>query len=93
MPAARMSEDEVRTRLRALPDWRERDGKLTREFKFSDFTSAVDFVNRLTPLAEAAGHHPDLQVGWGRVAVELTSHDAGGLTEKDFQLAEQIDRL
>jgi 4a-hydroxytetrahydrobiopterin dehydratase len=93
MANARLSDDEIRRRLEALSEWRERNGKLAREFRFDDFMSAIDFVNRLAPVAEAAGHHPDLQVGWGRVVVELTSHDAGGLTEKDFQLAGKIDGL
>ena len=93
MATARLTEDEVRRRLQALPEWSQRSGTLAREFKFGDFMGAIEFVNRLAPLAEAEGHHPDLQVGWGRVVVELTSHDAGGLTEKDFKLAEKIDRL
>ncbi len=52
--------------------------------------SAVHFVDEIAPLAEAEGHHPDLQVGWGKVVVELTSHDAGGLTEKDFEVAARL---
>lgn len=91
-PFSRLSEDEIADRLRSLPGWEIKDGKLTKAFKFDDFMGAVGFVNRLAPVAESEGHHPDLQVGWGRVVVELTSHDAGGLTAKDFKLASLSDR-
>jgi 4a-hydroxytetrahydrobiopterin dehydratase len=90
---SRLTDEEAAKRARQLPGWRIEAGKLTRTFTFPDFVAAVDFVNRLTPIAEAASHHPDLQVAWGRVVVELTSHDAGGLTSKDFELAASIDRL
>ena len=65
--------------------------QLTRSFRFPDFLGAVDFVNRITPIAEAEGHHPDLLVTWGRVRVQLWTHVAGGLTENDFILAAKID--
>jgi 4a-hydroxytetrahydrobiopterin dehydratase len=67
--------------------------QITRAFKFHDFVQAVDFVNRITPIAEAEGHHPDLLVRWGGVEVRLWTHVAAGLTENDFILAAQIDRL
>ena len=54
---------------------------------------AVAFVDRIAPVAESQGHHPDLQMSWGRVVVQLTTHDAGGLTAKDFKLASLIDKL
>jgi len=77
--------------------WRveEADGhqRLTRSFRFPDFLGAVDFVNRITPVAEAEGHHPDLLVRWGRVVVWLWTHVAGGLTENDFILAAKIDEV
>ena len=79
--------------LEQLDGWEVRDGlRLAKEYRFQDFVQAVDFVNRITPIAEAEGHHPDLQVGWGRVLVELTTHAAKGLTENDFVLAAKIDR-
>ncbi len=67
--------------------------QLVKRFRFRDFVSAVDFVNRITPLAEAEQHHPDLLVSWGRVRVQLWTHVAGGLTENDFILAAKIDDL
>ncbi len=73
--------------------WTEENASLTQEFKFSDFKSALDFVNRVGGLAEALNHHPDIELGWGRVKVSLSTHDAGGVTDKDHQLAEKIDGL
>jgi 4a-hydroxytetrahydrobiopterin dehydratase len=74
--------------------WENQDGaRLVKTFRFPDFMQALAFVNRIAPIAEAEGHHPDLFLGWGRVRVELTTHDAGGVTDKDLNLAEKIDRL
>lgn len=93
-----LDEDETR-RLRGQldGDWvlerREGHDELVRRFRFKDFVSAVDFVTRLTPIAEDEGHHPDLLVGWGRVDVMLWTHAAGGLTENDFILAAKLDAL
>jgi len=88
----RLTDSEISERLRSLEGWEVRDSRLVRSFKFKDFMSAVRFVDEIAPLAEAEGHHPDLQVGWGKVVVELTSHDAGGLTEKDFEVAARLPR-
>lgn len=73
--------------------WIERDKALHREVKTPDFVTAFTIVAALTPLAEKAGHHPDLELGWGYVRIKLTTHDAGGVTEKDHALAKQIDEL
>jgi 4a-hydroxytetrahydrobiopterin dehydratase len=67
--------------------------ELVKTFRFADFVQAVGFVNQITPVAEAEGHHPDLEVSWGRVRVHLWTHTARGLTENDFVLAAKIDRL
>ena len=76
-----------------LPDWKNRDNqRLSKTFLFPDFKTALDFVNRVGAIAEEQGHHPDLHLAWGRVDVETWTHDAGGLTEKDFRLAAGIDR-
>ncbi|HXG95666.1 MAG: 4a-hydroxytetrahydrobiopterin dehydratase [Chloroflexi bacterium] len=88
----RLTDSEISDRLRSLEGWEVRDSRLVKSFKFKDFMSAVHFVDEIAPLAEAEGHHPDLQVGWGKVVVELTSHDAGGLTEKDFEVASRLPR-
>jgi 4a-hydroxytetrahydrobiopterin dehydratase len=70
------------------------DGKsISKSYRCKDFAGAVAFVNKITPVAEAEGHHPDLSVSWGRVGVELSTHAIGGLSENDFILAAKIDEL
>ena len=91
--AALLSDREIQAQLSQLPDW-SLDGKaITCTRTFKDFVAAVDFVNQLVEPAEAAGHHPDLQISYNRVAIGLSTHDAGGLTEKDFALAQKISAL
>ena len=77
-----------------VPEW-ERDGtrSLRREFSFQDFRDAFGFVARAALIAEAEGHHPDIELGWGRASFELTTHAASGLTRNDFVLAAKIDEL
>jgi 4a-hydroxytetrahydrobiopterin dehydratase len=82
--------------LRQLPNWSidVEDGHqvLSRRYAFKGFMPAVAFVNRIAPIAEAEGHHPDLALGWGYVTVRLWTHAAGGLTENDFILAAKVDQ-
>ncbi len=88
-----LSSPAIEARLTALPDWRLEGKTITCTRTFRDFITAVNFVNRLVAPAEAAGHHPDLFISYNRVVIKLTTHDAGGLTEKDFALAEVITTL
>jgi 4a-hydroxytetrahydrobiopterin dehydratase len=86
-----LSDQDVQVRLGGLEGW-ERDGDaIVRQFEFKDFVGSVDFVNRITPLAEAMNHHPDLAISWNKVTVTLSTHSEGGLTENDFELASKID--
>src|ERR1700730_3052732 len=85
--------DDLAKRLRGLSGWTLEDGKLVKSYTFPDFVSAVAFVDRLTVVAEAQNHHPDLLVGWGRVTAQLWSHDAGGVTARDVRLAHALDEL
>jgi len=88
-----LSDDEADRRLEERPGW-ERDGKvIKRRFKFEDFQASIDFVNRITPAAEEMNHHPDLAISWNTVDCTLSTHSEGGLTNADFELAEQIDDL
>jgi 4a-hydroxytetrahydrobiopterin dehydratase len=90
---ALLSDEEIGARLEGLDGW-EREGQaIRRAFKLDDFKGSVDFVNRLTPVAEEMNHHPDLQVSWNKVVVSITTHSEGGLTENDFELAKKIDSL
>ncbi len=91
--AALLSPDTIQVRLSHLPDWSLNGKIITCTRTFKDFIAAVNFVNRLVEPAEAAGHHPDLAISYNRVTIELTTHDAGGLTEKDFALAEVITHI
>jgi len=84
---------ELAARLSTLPSWQVVDGELTRTFTFADFRAALRFVNRVGNLAEEAGHHPDIDIRYNRVRLGLITHDAGGLTAKDFDLAAAVDKL
>lgn len=89
----RMSDDEITREIERLGGW-ERDGDaLTRTFEFANFVGSVDFVNRLTPVAEEMNHHPDLAISWNKVTVSLSTHSEGGITENDFKLAAKLDSL
>jgi len=80
--------------LRQLDNWQIEDNKkLTKPYRFGNFVEAVDFVNRITPVAESEGHHPDLYVRWGEVRAYLWTHAIDGLTESDFFMAAKIDRV
>jgi 4a-hydroxytetrahydrobiopterin dehydratase len=77
-----------------IPDgWERSEDALHRTFTTDDFAGALALVNRIGELAEKANHHPDLELGWGRVVVHLSSHDVGGVTERDVALAQQIDTI
>lgn len=90
---APLSEAKIATLIPTVPAWRVESGELTRTFGFADFRAALAFVNRVGEIAEQAGHHPDIDIRYSRVRLALVSHDAGGLTEKDFALAATIDAL
>jgi len=76
-----------------MDDWQERDGALVREFELPSFPAAIDFVVRLAELAESEDHHPDIDIRYRRVTVRWTTHSAGGITEKDREMAEQTAAL
>jgi 4a-hydroxytetrahydrobiopterin dehydratase len=82
-----LSETEIASRLKSLPDWKVEGGELTRTFAFKDFVASLAFVNKVGDLAEKAGHHPDIDIRYNRVRLALVTHDAGGITAKDFDLA------
>lgn len=88
-----LTAEEIATRLVAVPAWSLEEGMLTRTFAFKDFVAALGFVNRVGDAAEDSGHHPDIDIRYNRVRLALTTHDARGLTAKDFTLAARIDKL
>ena len=73
-------------------NWIERDGALHRDIKTPDFMTSFNLVSAVVSPAEAMGHHPDIEFGWGYVRIKLTTHDAGGVTGKDHELAARIDQ-
>lgn len=91
--AARLSEAQIRQLQHERPLWAVADGRLQREFRFSDFVDAFAFMTRVALIAEAIGHHPDWSNVYNRVLITLTTHDAGGLTDLDVQMARRIDAL
>ena len=88
-----MSQDKIDTALRELPDWKGEETRIVRQFVFKDFVEAFGFMSSVALLAERANHHPEWSNVYNRVSIELTTHDAGGLTERDFKLAAAIDKL
>jgi 4a-hydroxytetrahydrobiopterin dehydratase len=87
------SGEEARSRLGSLPGWTIEEQMLVKTFQFKDFRTALHFVNRVGDVAEEAGHHPDIDILYNRVRLSLTTHNAGGLTEKDFDLAGGAEKL
>ncbi len=91
--ASQISRERIAEELRTMPGWELQGNELVKTYQFKNFLEAVDFVNKVAPEAEAMGHHPDLLVRWGEVAVHLTTHSAGGVTEKDLKLATKMDQI
>ena len=89
----KLTSDQINERLAALPEWRLSGAVIARTYRFADFVTAMQFVNRVAEIAEQANHHPDIDIRWNKVTLALTTHSEGGLTEKDFDQAQQFDRL
>ncbi|HKB11733.1 MAG TPA: 4a-hydroxytetrahydrobiopterin dehydratase [Vicinamibacterales bacterium] len=88
-----LSQPEIEQRLRDLPGWYFEDGWIRRVYKTDGWPTTLMLVGAIGYLAEAAYHHPDLAVTWGRITVKLSTHSAGGITDKDFALARQIEEV
>jgi 4a-hydroxytetrahydrobiopterin dehydratase len=89
----KLSDAAIRAALADLPGWTLADGKLHREYRFPDFVAAFGFMTRAALVAEKLDHHPDWQNVYGRVVVDLWTHDAGGITARDVALARRMDEL
>ncbi len=98
---AALSDAEIEQRLEDVAQWRRGEGSspsgddaIVRELELADFAAAIALVNRIAQAAEAANHHPDILVhGWNKLRLTLSTHSAGGLTDADFELARELDRL
>jgi 4a-hydroxytetrahydrobiopterin dehydratase len=89
-----LTDTELSDALSSLGEgWSERDGALRKAYSFDDFAGAMAFANRVADAAEQADHHPDMMVGWGKVELAWVNHSAGGITEKDVEMAARSDAL
>ena len=91
--AEKLSEAELEKALKALPAWSVQSGKLRREFGFQDFSEAFGFMTRAALVAESMNHHPEWFNVWNRVVVELSTHEAGGITALDVELAQKLNAI
>jgi 4a-hydroxytetrahydrobiopterin dehydratase len=84
---------QIKTALAKIPDWKKKAAVISRKFEFKDFPAAIKFTDAVALVAEEEWHHPDINIRWNKVTLALTTHNAGGLTEKDFALAKKFDAL
>lgn len=88
---AKLEQAEIERRMSALPGWEFKDNALRKLYRFKEFMDGIRFLNRVAEMAEAADHHPDVQINYTRVTFTCSTHDQGGVTDKDFKLAAQIE--
>ena len=88
-----LDENELESALKKHPDWEIEGKALTRTVEFEEFMEGIDFVNLLAEVADEAQHHPDILICYNKVTVTLTTHDAGGITEADLEVAQRVDHL
>ncbi|MEQ8745798.1 4a-hydroxytetrahydrobiopterin dehydratase [Pyruvatibacter sp.] len=87
----KLTEDQVAERLKAHAQWSEMNGAIQRTFQHKDFVAAMAFVNKIAEMAEEKQHHPDILIRYNKVTLTLSTHDAGGITDKDFDFADAAD--
>jgi 4a-hydroxytetrahydrobiopterin dehydratase len=87
----KLDDTQLATAVSSLPNWKLEQGELIRSITFADFTQSIDFVNRIAAFAEAANHHPDIDIRYNKVRLALVTHDSGGITQKDIDLANSIE--
>lgn len=88
-----LTDEAVRAGLEGLPDWKRDGDTIIGTFQFEGFAQAINFVNRVADEAEAADHHPDIDIRWNKVTLRLSTHSEGGLTDLDLHLAKRIDEV
>lgn len=89
--AEKLTTQAIQGWLKTRPGWTRKSNALVKEYRFASFRDSIVFVNRVAGLADASDHHPDIDVRYDRVRIALSTHSAGGITEKDLKLAEQMD--
>lgn len=90
---ARLTDEQIATAIKSLSAWKLRGNEITKTYEMRDFVRAMGFVNSVALLAEKANHHPDIDIRWNKITLSLSTHSEGGLTEKDFKLANEIEKL
>jgi len=88
-----LSKVEIHEKLKAMPQWSHVGKSIVKKFTFKSFVPAIAFVNKIADAAEKAGHHPDITINYSVVGISLSTHSEGGITQKDFDLAGQIDQI
>ncbi|MFN6530165.1 4a-hydroxytetrahydrobiopterin dehydratase [Nostoc sp. ChiSLP03a] len=88
-----LTKAEIQEQAKVLSDWTIQDSKLQITRTFKDFIEAIEFVNKLVEPAESVGHHPDIEISYNKVKITLTTHEAGGLTQPDFDVARVISQI
>jgi 4a-hydroxytetrahydrobiopterin dehydratase len=89
----KIPEEILTQRLKKIPEWEIRKDRLVRSFEFDEFMEGIDFVNGVAEIADDANHHPDIIIRYNVVKLSLTTHDSGGITSRDFELAARVDTL
>lgn len=89
----KLSDDQIAAQLEYYPEWAELNGQIQRTFQFEDFDQSMGFVNRIAEYAEQVQHHPDILIRYNKVTLTVSTHDAGGITHKDFELAKTADGI
>lgn len=93
MARQKLTAAEIEESLSGLNDWTVTNEKLARKYAFKNFAESLEFINKIGAIAEEKDHHPDILFGWGYAEIFITTHDAGGITERDFDLAKAIENL
>ncbi|MGC1341014.1 MAG: 4a-hydroxytetrahydrobiopterin dehydratase [Candidatus Binataceae bacterium] len=88
---AKLDAGQIKSKLEALPGWAHRQDAIAKQFEFKEFMDAIRFVEKVAKIAEAADHHPDMLINYRRVTFTCSTHDQGGITDKDFRLASNIE--
>ncbi|MEK7950790.1 4a-hydroxytetrahydrobiopterin dehydratase [Luteolibacter soli] len=88
-----LEDEDLSSALKKCPEWEYEKNAITRTFEFEEFMDGIDFVNSVADIADEAQHHPDIRINYTKVTLKLTTHDAGGVTEADVELAQRVDNL
>lgn len=88
-----LTQDAIQEKLSSIPGWKVENKELVHPYEFTDFRAAMSFVNQVAAKAEAAGHHPDIDIRYNKVRLALVSHDAGGITDRDLHLAKVLNSI